>query len=96
MLERIYAELKNLEVTWKGSIKNKTTGKEKPTLQAMRTTPNGLKETFLMDSIKPLDGFKVGDSINGVVQIRAYKDGLFLTLMEAALSNAAAMKNIKV
>lgn len=96
MLERIYADLKNLEVTWKGVVKNKTTGKEKPTLQAMRTTPNGMKETFFMDSLKPLDDVKVGDSINANVQIRAYKDGLFLTLMEIALAQAATMKGIKV
>lgn len=95
MLERIYADFKGLEITWKGKIKNKTTGKEKDTMQTMRTSPNGMKETFFMDSIKPLDALKVGDSVDATVQVRAYKDGLFLTIMEIAIAQAQAMQGKK-
>lgn len=94
-MERVSAEMKNLDVTWIGTVKNRTTGKEKPSIQVMRDNHNGMKEVFYMDSIVPVDAVKVGQKIDVSVQIRAYKDQIYMTVMNI-IAGANPAKPVRV
>lgn len=96
MLARINAVMTGLNVAWKGENKNKTTGKYSLTMQVYAQYSDGRMENFYMSAFDPaaIEQLVVGDRIDAEVSVRAFKDGLYITLIKAY--KVAAKKPVTV
>lgn len=98
-MKKLFAEMKNLEVVWKGVSKNKKTGKETPLLQCQRRKSDESIDTFYVSSYKPVDHLTIGQKINASLAINVFNDEMYLSLMDFEVvggSAAAAKKDIRV
>lgn len=97
MIDRIFAELRDVQVSWKGKSKNKKTGKETDMIQIVKNTPSGAIETNYLTCFKSVDGLNVGDKIDVKLAIKAFNGALYLSLMDFIMIGAAPKsKDIKV
>lgn len=97
MIDRIYAELRDVQVSWKGKSKNKKTGKESDMIQIVKNTPTGAIETNYLTCFRSVDGLNVGDKIDVKLAIKAFNGALYLSLMDFVTVGAnKAAKEVKV
>ncbi|MEN6461031.1 MAG: hypothetical protein ABFC94_06665 [Syntrophomonas sp.] len=97
MIDRIFAELRDVQVSWKGKSKNKKTGKESDMIQIVKNTPTGAIETNYLTCFKNIDGLNVGDKIDVKLAIKAFNGALYLSLMDFVSVGAnKAAKEVKV
>lgn len=97
MIDRIFVELRDVQVSWKGKSKNRKTGKESDMIQIVKYTPTGAIETNYLTCYKSVDGLNVGDKIDVKLAIRAYNGALYLSLMDFVMIGVAPKnKEIKV
>ncbi len=98
-MKKLFAEMKNLEVVWKGVSKNKKTGKETPLLQCQRIKSDESLDTFYVSSFKPVDHLIVGQKINASMAINVFNDEMYLSLMDFEVvggTAASAKKDIRI
>ena len=98
-MKKLFAEMKNLEVVWKGVSKNKKTNKETPLLQCQRRKLDESIDTFYVSSYKPIDNLTIGQKINASLAIKVFNDEMYLSLMDFEVvgsSAAAAKRDIRV
>ena len=87
-LQKCYAKMKDLEVTWKGTSKNEKTGKERTSIQVLARSPEGACSTFYVGGNGALESLKPGDHIaDADVSIRAWQGNLYIDLMKAQLAS---------
>ena len=97
MIDRIFAELRDVQVCWKGKSKNKKTGKESDLIQIIKYTPTGAVETNYLTCFKSVDGLNVGDKIDVKLAIKAFNGALYLSLMDfVTIGVNKANKEVKV
>lgn len=98
-MKKLFAEMKNLEVVWKGVSKNKKSGKETPLLQFQRRKSDDSIDTFYVSSYKPVDNLIIGQKINASMAINVFNDEMYLSLLDFEVvggTAAAAKKEIRV
>lgn len=94
-MNRVRIKLENVRVTWVGSFKNKTTGKENPAVQGVIVTEDGREESFYMSG--EVGGIKAGERVDAVVDLKAFKDSFFVNLVShSAVGSVAEKKAVRV
>lgn len=81
MAQRIVAELKAVVVVWKGVQKNEKTGKLYPVVQIEMTSDDGRKSVVYVQGQEELEKVAVGEKVNLLCSIRAWKDQVYLNCL---------------
>ena len=72
--KKLFAEMKNLEVVWKGVSKNKKTNKETPLLQCQLSKADESIDTLYVSSYSPSDKLTICQKINASLAINVFND----------------------
>lgn len=89
-MNKCFAQMKNLEVTWKGTSKNEKTGKERTSIQVLTRSPEGAVSTFYCGGNGALDPLKVGDHITEAdVAVRSWNSNLYIDILKAQVAPTA-------
>lgn len=81
-LNKIYAKMENLQVSWKGE--KEKNGKIRKSIQVVTKSPDGVVNSFFMSGNGSLDGIMPGDVLAlANVSIRSYKDNLYIDLVSS-------------